>query len=1120
LVEDHPEDAGLKRGPVEAPRAAHRGLLVVWEVFALGGLVLARLNAPGSCFHADLIALAWLLGGLHLWRGLAVLQLTKAPPIWLLPLEAIALMGWLDAAPWADPSAVKVPILARLISWRGILSVGTQPLWSLIPALAAFGFCLRSALRSSWLAARRPLLVRWVPRAAGLTCLVVFASWFLGSSSQGWERPSPQVGLERSRAFSWRTGVNHEVLRGRFSGVWACAEGIRPGEDLLLRYRSEGLLEPEAVFVAVKGASARVIDRRRLYQTSPNVVRLVLPTPPALEAGEELRLELRAANDPRFSATLEVADLGHCRTSFATRAEREGWVPAALSSPFTPFLLALLVLYLYATWPSRSGWSRWVGVVVCLMAWGSWLSLTIPALRILFGWLALVPATLLMGLQGWLSMLPLAEAVPPLVTFGASLQEVMTGQLGPLFYGRPLSAGASPEYLERLEAKLQILGALPTWLLAAGLLGLAVALPLSARPPDSRPAGKRASTYLFLLGAASYVLYPSWHLPIAPESQRLVALLLVGGLLLLWRGLRALEDRIPAARLESPRRAAWLDPAALTLVGLYLLLRIPDLFLPPTFNSDEGGFRSAASLLYTNQRRGLGLSLEVGLQHRAAVLALAGVVGLALFAAAKRVREFDRWLIGVSSAGLLAWALWIPIPDWDVMTTFRYPPLAKLIPGLLAWINGDSLPASRFWCLAAYTGAGYALFLAARRLGLARAAAFGALIFFLGLNMTWYWSVFAYNTAFLVLFTALAAVPLLGWLRDAEPAGLAWTGLWLAAASASRVTGVVSFAILFLAVLTTLLTSPRHRTRGNAWGVAFLLCAILPGALLWHKLLVGGWYGWVGRYLEWQHFKAILGSYDRWRLTGYSILNMNGGWAFALIVLGGLSAFAVRQKVLRLGAWLLGGWLVLATTAPIILGRGQVWDGLPRFIVPALLPAALLVGLACDAAQRRAGRWAPLALVLPILLFGRHPVVDQPAALPTDLNVYVQHSGRSHGFLPEDEIVTLLPAGVGYHEVAVVHEAGIVGQHLRQVDPTKIQDLESIDAEMERRGFRVFVFPYAPDPVVNDSLWRFQRVKATIDPALWQDPARIDASPLFRRVDVFTFHGVEYRIYERTSGSR
>lgn len=1110
-MEDPGQDETSGAAAAAPPGTPARVLLVLCEVLALAGLVAARANAPGNVFHSDLIVLAWLLAGLHLWRGLAVLGRAPTPPLLLLALEGIALCGWLDDGPWLDPAQVEVSYLERLIRWRGVYSVGTQPLWALLSALAVLGACLLRAARSEALAAQRARILLWSPRlalaAVGLACAI----WFLGASAEAWRSDAPAA-LQQSRAFSWRTGTRHRVLRGRFSGVWAVAEGLSPEQPALLRYRSEGLSgTPVARWVAVEGAETRILSQSPLQRTSPGVVRLVIPPPRGALPSERLRLELHAANDPRFAGTLELAAPLRLRNRFAAAVEREGWLPALSASVATPALLALLLLYLYAQWGRLSAWKRWPGAALALMACGSWLALSAPALRLLFGWLALIPATLLMGLQSWLVLLPFVEAIPPLATFGPDLQSVMSGQLGPIFYGRPISAGATPEYLARLDARLGSLSAIPTWLVGAGVLSLILVAFLSARPRGAAPrdSRRRPSTYLFALGGLGYVLYPSWHLPIEPTRQRLAGLLLLGGLVVVWRSLRWLEERIP----RGAPQPLW-DPAALVVLLLYLLLRVPDLFLPVTFNSDEGGFRSSSDVIYSAQRQLLGLSDSLG--HRALVVGILLAAGAFLWALAKRFTDFDRWLVGAAGLALLAWVLWLPTPPWDVMTTFRYPPLAKVIPGTLAWITGASLPASRFWCLLSYALSGYAVFLGARRLGLARAASFGALVFYLALNMTFYWSVFAYNTAFLVGFTALAAVPFLTWVRSAEPESLAWASFWLATASASRVTGIVSFAIFFLGALATLATSPRHRTRGNAWAMAFLLCAVLPGALLWHKVLVGGWYGWVGRYLEWQQFLGILGDYDRWRLMGHSILHMNGAWSCALIFLG-LAAFVrSRHESRRLGGWLLAGWLVLATMAPIILGRGQVWDGLPRFVLPALLPASLLVGVGFDALQRRFGRWPALLLLTPLLLFGRDPVANQPAVLPTDLNVYVQYRGRSHGFLPDREIAAALPEGLAHHEVGILHESGIVSQYFRQCEPSRIETLEQIEAEMQRKGFRCLVLPYAPDPVANDALWRFQRSRVTIDPKIWRDPETLAETPWLEPAGVVSFGDVEYRIFLRS----
>ena len=109
-----------------------------------------------------------------------------------------------------------------------------------------------------------------------------------------------------------------------------------------------------------------------------------------------------------------------------------------------------------------------------------------------------------------------------------------------------------------------------------------------------------------------------------------------------------------------------------------------------------------------------------------------------------------------------------------------------------------------------------------------------------------------------------------------------------------------------------------------------------------------------------------------------------------------------------------------------------------------------------------------------------------------------------------------MPEGVDFSEVAIIHESGIMSHYFRQCDPTKIETLSSINAEMRRMGFRVLVLPYAPDPVVNDSLWRFQRFKATLDPKIWQDPETLSSSPLFRPIGLVTFHDVEYRLFMRT----
>lgn len=1116
-MEDSVPNQSEEENPPARLGAAPRSFLLLWELAALFALALGGWRVTDQGIPSDFFSLCWLLVGLHLWRILAVVGHAKPPPVWLLFFETVALLGWIDDRPWANPESVSVHPLIRLFHWRGGHSLGSQPLWSLIPALVVCGACLWRGARSSWLLSRRVTLASWTPRLLVGSGLLFVVAVFFGSSSQPWRQAPPPPGLERSATFSWRTGTRNTVLRGRSKGVWASAKWRDPTSPLLLRYRSEALSRPVARLVLVKGESTVVASEVELYETSPGLVRRLIEPPPALASGSELRLELHASNDPRFAGTLELAGLRSVSTSLAARAEQEGWVGALCSSPLAPCLLILGLLYLRSAWRGWRAPRSLGGLLLAAVVCGSWISLTVPALSLLFGWLALIPAVFLLGLQSWLVLLPFGEAIPPLLAFGPRLQYVLTGQLAPLFHRRPLSAGPKPEYLDRLESSLEVWTQAPAWLLALGVLALAATCVLSARAREGtdRPPSRRPSNYLFCLGALGYLLHPSWHLPIEPESQRALGLLLLGGLILLWRGLRWLEDRIPWS--SSPPPVPWIDAGALVLICLYVLLRVPDLLLPPTFNSDEASLHGGAVHVFRAQHLSLGLG--AGLGPRALVVGACLALALALRALAKRVAGFDRWLIGGLSAALLVWVLWLPIPEWSVMTTFRYPPLAKLIPGQLTWVGGESLGAARLWCLLAYVGAGYALFLGARRLGLTRAAAFGTLIFYLALNMTWYWSVFAYNTAFLVLFTAAASVPLLHWIRSANPDSLAWTGLWLACAGASRVTGIVSFGIMFLAIMATLLGSRRHRTRANALALGYLLCAVLPGAILWHKVLVGGWFSWVGRYVEWQHFKVILENYDRWRLSGHSFLNMNGAWACALVAFGVFVPClgpSPRWRSRCARVCLLLGWLTTATIAPLLLGRASVWDGLPRFLLPSLLPAALLVGLGLDVAGRHFGRWAPLVLLAPLLVFGRVPVADQPAAIPTDLNPYVQYRGRSHGFFPESALLAVLPEGVGRLQAVVVHEADVSSGRISQLDPAKARSLETIDAEMKSKGYRVFILPYAPDPVLNDSLWRFQRVQPTLDPTLWQDPDSISASPLFRPVGVVTFHGVEFRLFERT----
>lgn len=1082
-----------------------RAIAVGWELLALGSLLLARTQQEGG-LQSDMLTLAWLVLGLHLWRGLTALGRAPLPPLWLVPFELAAFLGWLDPGPGPQ-------VLAEgFLSWRGVpQALGTQPLWCFLPALVVAGTCFLRAFgsRETWLEPHAERGLRWWPRAAALAALGFVAVGVAGTESVPW---GGGAGLQVEEVYSWRTGRGHRNLAGRAEGVWAEAEGLEPCPGLTLRYRAEGLLEPQVRVQAVASGRSRLLLERSLQGTSPGLVRTLLDLRPAgpLEAGETLRIEVLAKNDPRFEAALELAPAQRLQSLFALRVAHEGWLGALLTSSLAPLPLAALFLGLALVWSRWSPGPRWLLASLALVACAAWLCFAAPALRIVLGWLVVGPAALVLGLQGWVALLPFAEGLPPLLNFGPSFGAVMGGQFSPLFPGGFVSQGAQPAYLERLVGGLgRLSGAVSPGALALGVVLCGGGLVASARARGGR-VGARVSTWFFVLGAVGYVLHPTWHLPTSEPNQRVLAVLLVGGLLTIWRVLRWLEDRLPAPEPAEPR--AWLDPAAAALVILYVLLRIPDLLLPATFNTDECAFSSASEQVFRAQREALGLS--GGLGSKLLVLAGAGGLAFALWALAKRVREFALWFVAVSALGLLAWALWVPIPDWGEMATYRYPPLAKLLPGTLGWLSGTSLSASRFWCLVASAGGGYALCLGARRLGVSRAAALGALLVFLGTNLTWYWSVFAYNTHFLVLASGLASIPLLGWIRSNRPHLLGWCALWVGVACASRITGVVTFLAVVSAVALTLVASPRHRTRANAWACALFLAALLPGIMLWQRVLVGGWFGWVGAPLSWHSIRDVMTDFDRWRLAPYVVWGMNGAWFFLILVLGVLAGCLTRRqrKGWALPLCVLLAWLGIATTITLVLGRGRSWDGLPRFVFPSLVPLSLLAGLGLNALQRRTNRWVPLIVILPILIFGREPVADPPAALPSDLNPWVQPLGRSHGFFPESLVLEQLPEGIEKEELAILHDA-IMCSSLRQFDFTRIKTLEQIHGEMKRNGWRAFVIPYSPDPLVNDAIYRFQRPNSTIAPHIWQDPDSIGASPLFEAAGVATFHGVEFRIF-------
>lgn len=1095
-----------KDGPSDGGASIRRAraLAFAWELTALGLFLLARAQSGGV--QAEMISLAWLVAGLHVWRGLCFLGRAPLPPLWLLPLEALAFAGWLD--PGAGPSS-----LDELWRWRGLpREAGTQPLWCLLAALGVLGSTLQRAFaaRQVWV----PALSRvrwlgapsaWAPRLLGVALLASLALGLAGSEGAPWARGDLR-GVRAREANSWRTGASHQVLEGRGVGVWARLRGA-PASALTLRYRSEGLLEPRVRVRALGARGARLVQEASLYGTSPGVVRRFLDLEGvAWRSGEVLEVELLARNDPRFQGTLELAPGVRVETRFAARVEREGWFGAWLLSPLAPLGLGLLLLWSISVWDLWSPGPRWLLAGLTCWACSTWLTFEVPAARVFVGWLVLGPTALLLCLQGWLTLLPFVEALPPVLVFGPTLRAVMEGQCGALFGDGYVSRGAQPEKLERLAEGLAPFAGVPLAVLALGVCLLALGLVVSARRSGEASTGSRVSTWFFALGALGYVLHPTWHLPLGDASQRSLGLLLTGGLVVFWRVLRWLEDRFPAE--ESGPRRRLLDPAAALFVGLYVLVRLPDVLLPGTLNTDEYALRT-----YSETPLASLVGADLGWGPRLAALLIAGATLVGLRWAARRVPQFASALVGVLTLVLVAWVLWIPVPEgWDPMWTFRYPPLAKLLPGTLAWSCGSSLAANRLWCLVACAGGGYAGFLGARRLGVGRAAALAALLCFLASNLTWYWSVFAYNTHFLVLFSALAWVPLLDWIRSGRPRLLGWCALWVALACTSRLTGVVSFLAASSAILLTLVASPRHRSRGNAWALGLFLFSLLPGILLWHKALVGAWFGWVGRPLSWFQVREILATYDRWRLTPFSVENMNGAW-FLILLAGGIGSVLLgdrrgRGRILSI----LVLWVVLATAIPLLLGRGPVWDGHPRFILPAILPLSLLVALGLDSAARRWGRWAPLALVLPLLFAGRAPVVDPPAVIPTDLNPWVQYRGRSHGFFPEAQVLASLPSGVDPSQLVVVHEA-IVETKLAQADFEGFKSLAAVERQMRAQGWRAFVIPHAEDPLLNDTLYRFQRTTPTMDPLLWRDSRAIEESARFRLAAKVSYHGVDWRVF-------
>ena len=616
----------------------------------------------------------------------------------------------------------------------------------------------------------------------------------------------------------------------------------------------------------------------------------------------------------------------------------------------------------------------------------------------------------------------------------------------------------------------------------------------------------RPSSCLFMLAGLSYVIHPSWHLPISRANQRTLAVLLAGGVLLAWRGLRWLEDRVPAS--EPAERKPWVDPPVLLLVGLYFLLRIPDLFNPPTLNSDEGFVWGCGRTAY--------MGFWLGFSRPTLLFVLSGV-GVGVVLLARRVKRSEQWFLAGAGACLLAWALWYTASAWGGGTEFRYPPLIKLFLGAMTLILGESLEASRFCNLLVFGVSGYALYLSARRLGCARGASISVLLLFLGANSIWYWSAFTYNSSFLVTCTALSCVPLCSWIREGKPETLCWLGFTLALTGASRVTGAVVFAVFFLAVCSTLAAKPSHRTRGNAWGLAFMVAAVVPGVLLWQRGLAG-WYWAVGVPMRWSSMAELLTTFDRWRLTPRAIMDGNGPWLLLLAGSGILASLATRARRSRWGGvgCLLVLWLAVVTVVPILFGRATVWDAFGRFLLPALLPLMLMAGVALDAAERRLGRWAPLALVTP-MLFWHLGVLGRPPKLPTDLNPYVQNYERTHIFLPDEQILASLPEGVKLEESVFLHETFIFTRVGLPQTPFPIpKTLDDLYEVMGRKGWRLLVIPYAPDPRLNDAVWRYQRSGATLDPEIWQDPATLIADPRFEPAGVVTFDGVEFRLYLRS----
>jgi hypothetical protein len=462
---------------------------------------------------------------------------------------------------------------------------------------------------------------------------------------------------------------------------------------------------------------------------------------------------------------------------------------------------------------------------------------------------------------------------------------------------------------------------------------------------------------------------------------------------------------------------------------------------------------------------------------------------------------------------------------------FRYPPMSKIVYGVLALVHYLQVPEGRVInCLLTIAAAWFVL-LTARLMGCSRLLSLTAFGLYLFSFVIFYWSSFSYVTGLISLLTNAATYIGFCWIKSRRTEKLLWAAVLFAAAIMVRETAFVGALVFFL--LCALCAEVKERNRTLHWRplISFFLIIIVP-TQLWLKYLVGSWFAWVGRIYPLSTLYFLFDQYDRWRAYPYVFITSTGS-IFLILGLVGLIVGLLQRGPNRLYSKILFCSILAEYFFVMVFARMHEYDGHGRFAIPFLYPLVIFATLALGFIARSFTwmTWSRLNLIRAealvtaaafIFVISTTPywLEKMPCTPAFDLSPAIQSNGNDQGFFPTDMVAHRLEKLPDGDKMVIYTRFGIVnaiGATLNDCDsdPSKSYFINYI----RQNHTRYLVTLISPRRMCNEKFWSPRisgRCPAILEPI---DPENFVSSAQeigFRLVDTLHFNEFDIPILEVT----